>query len=458
MLQFLKFGRIDKTSVLRHFQYTESPGTEFDFAARNLDMSGIGAHWNISVRNYMREDVLLVSSLRAKPLRVRSIYESKGFRSTDYNNMVVVELTHKENAYTTDGGIKTVQQKKIVIQCPGHHLQTHSLFIDEIGCYVTVESRLPAVRETIAADIQHPENDGVSVNAEELKPDPVCTLQEYESLVNLSIERADKILVRVGVPVDVDPQRVPDALKSMRICILDHHFSPYLSNKMVYDPTLQENEFVVENIHYTGSGELISTFDRLATHPGRAHYVDTQERATMGGMLCGLVIFADPDALTEYLFKHKADVTYNELMERVIDKTGSHALTTRIAELEAALANKDTRLTELEASVKTERTITADLKRTLAAREETIKKLQTNHDAEMSYAAVMGEIENTRTKHELDREKLKVEQQDIKVKKSVGLWKAAADIIKSGWGLTVAIAGIVAAGMKWWNKLKLAGV
>lgn len=461
MLEHFKFGRLDRDGRAPNFSYTTHTGADADWTPRSIAMQEIGAHWSITIRNYMREDLLLVNNLRSEPQRYASIYAYDELLLEDTNNFVIIELRHCENERAKDRTVKVKNRRRIEIRCPGHCLQTQSLYVEELGCYLTVESRLQATRELIAQDTRFPNSKEVAVPESTIKSDPVSTLRDFEPLLKNCMERSDKIQVRVGVRVDVDPSRVPEHVKSMRIAIMDRDFSPYHNNRMVYDPTLREDEFIVENLHFVSSEPLKSTWDRLQRADARAFFIDTQEHRTMGGLLCGLVIFADEDALHNYLFAHKSEEIYNELTERLIDKTGSHALKKKIQDLDTTIAKRDEQLGDLENALKFEKNQNKEYKRVLGIHEETIRRLKDNHEPSLAYEAVMAEIENDRETLRLDREKLEHERIELERKyrlsqtaHKAGALKSAAEILKSGWGILVIVGGVSTAAIKGWKTLK----
>lgn len=461
MIPSFKFGRLDRTNKVPNFRYELSDNANARWTPRDLEMRDLGAHYSVSIKNYMREDVILVDSLRTEPKRISSIYSNDKFMLEDTNNFVVIEIRMRENDRDKDGNSRIKTQTKVEIKCPGHLLQTQSLFVEELGCYVTVQSRLLATRELIGHDSRFPDAKDVSVPESMVKPDPVNTFRKYESLVKNCIERTDKIQVRVGIRPNCSPALIPDCIKNMRIAVMDRDFSPYYHNRMIYDPTLDETEFVVENLHLVSSEPLISTFERLSAAEGRAFFIDTQEHHSMGGILCGLVIFADPDALADYLFAHKSEELYNELTDRLIDKNGSPTLKRQIKDLETTISDKETQINDLDLAVKFERDQNRTLKRMVTAHEDTIKKIQTNHEPALAYEAVMSELSNEREKLQVERNRLEFDRHELEVKlasakaaQKVGMLKTIGEILKSTWGIILAMITIGTAIFQGWKKLK----
>ena len=459
-MRSFNFGRLLKGDKQVGFNYDTSAGTDADWSQRVTSMQSVGTHWQVTIRNYTKEDILLVSSLRTDPVRVPSIIQNDRYRMAETTNHVVIELRMRDVTSGKNGETKVVSSKKIEIRCPAHYLQNNSLFIEELGTYVTIEGRYQATRECIAQDVRYPTAVEVSVPEASVKTDPVSTLSDYEPLVRNCLERADKIRVRVGVRVDVDPSRVPEYIRSMRIAVLDHDFSPYHNNRMFYDPTVDPDDFAIENHHWDYSEPLWGRFSDLARQAGRAYYVDTEEHRSFGGVLSGLVIFADESALYDYLFAHRADEMYEELLKRLMDKNGSHALTKRISELEQLLEKRDDTIEELRDHNRFEKEQVKEYKRIATAHEDTIKKLKSHHEEAFGFDAIRAELDNERESLRLGREKLEAENRELISKQAqasmahrASIWKSTAEILKSGWGALLAMITIGTAAYNMYNKL-----
>lgn len=455
-----KFGRLLKGDTPPGFVYNENKGEESDWSPRATAMQDVGTHWQVTIRNYMREDAIIVNSLRSNPIKIASVYSYDKYMLQDTTNFVIIELKMRENEKHKDGSGKVKSTRKIEIRCPGHYLQNHSLFIEELGCYLTVASRLQATKECIAQDSRFPDSKTIDIPETAVTPDPVCTLSDYEPLVRNCIERADRIQVRVGVKVDVDQSRLAAHIKSMRIAVMDHYFSPYQCNRMVYDPSLNPNEFAVENLHWMTSEPLYGKFEDLEASPDRAFFVDTQEHHTLGGTLCGLVIFSDEAALHDYLFRHRAKEVYEDLLLRVSEQNGNHALAKRIDALTNILETRDTTIEELREQLKFEKNQTKEYKTRATTYEETIKNIRNHQEDANSYNAIMVAMANERKELDLKRERLEYEERELERKLAISAdnarsakWKSLAEILKSGWGIILAAITVGTAILKGYNKL-----
>jgi hypothetical protein len=459
-MRSFNFGRLLKGDVHPGFIYSTNNLEQSEYQGRSTGTQSVGTHWQVTIKNYTREDIFLVNSLRTEPTRVVSIYHNDKYRLQETTNFVIIELKMQENQTGKNGEIKTIHSKKIEIRCPSHYLQTHSLFVEELGTYVTIESRLQATRECVAQDYRVPTAREVAVPESAVKVNPVSTFSDYEPIVKLSMERSDKIRVKVGVRVDVDPSRVPDYIKSMRIAVLDRDFSPYYNNRMIYDPTIDPDDFSIENHHWMTSEPIWGKFSDLHKQHNKSFFIDTEEHRTLGGVLCGMAIFGDEQALSDYMFSHRCEETYADLTKRIIDRNGNHALTKRIEEIESLLSGRDETIVELRDQIKFEKDQVKTFKHMAASHEDTIKKLKTNYESANGYDAIIMDLENQRTALELaelkleqDRADLDYKTEQLKTTHRASMWKSTADMLKSGWGIILAVITISTAVLNMYNKL-----
>lgn len=465
MVEHFKFGRLDSRSTQNGYHYTKASHTDAQWSQRDMEMRETGAHWSVTIRNYMREDLLIVGSLRTEPQRYKSIYGSAEYMLENTTNYVIIELRHQDNEWDERGKTQTKVKEKITIRCPGHYLQTNSLFIEEMGWHLTIDDRLQATCAMIAQDREMPQASEISVPETAAKPNPVRVLQEFEPLLRNCIARADKIQVRVGVRVDIDPSRIPDEVKNLRIAILDRDFSPYLSNRMAYDPSLEPHEFVVENLHYLASEPIISTFDRLRSSPGRAFFIDTQERRTMGGVLCSLAIFADIDALSDYLFAHKAQEMYTELETRVADRSGNTVLKKQIEMLKDTNQTLSEEVSEKVGQLKTAWDQIKEYKRMVTTLEDSVKRFQSHKEDRLGFETIQQELALERAQLDQKQRQLEHDQAELAYlrdqaerNQKASYLKTLADMAKSTWGILGIVATAITVAWKGYNKLKTSNV
>lgn len=459
MLNF-KFGRLLKGDSEPGFVYNNTVADEAEWPALMSMVKSIGTHWQLSIKNYMREDLVIVNSLRTAPVRIPSIYSYDRYPVQDTTNFVIIELRSRENVRDKDGSGKFKSSRKIEIRCPGHYLQNNSLFVEELGWYFTVESRVQATRECLGQDARFPESREVDVPKPFVQENPVSTFADYAPLVRQCIERTDRIHVRVGVRVDVDPIRVPEEVKSLRIAVYDQYFSPYKSNRMIYDPSFEPDEFAIENFSFEPSEPLYGKFSLLKDQPGRSFFVKTEERTCLKGKLVDLAVFADEQALSDYLFAHQSEELYDTLTQRLVDRNGNHALLKQIRGLEEILVTRDSTEQELRQQLKYSRDQVNEYKDMAKRHEETIKRIKTHHEEQFSYDAVMTSLTNERDQIRLDYQKLVQEKEELirkaeqaKSAHNATRWKSVSEILKSGWGIILTCITIGTALYKGWNKL-----
>jgi len=460
MVATFKFGRLDSHTKYENYVYTTKTGNDANWTSQALMMEEVGAHWSISIKNYMREDLVMISNLRVPPRRFPSIYSYERFMLEDTTNFVIIDIRYRENEFDKNSQSKIKTLRKIEIRCPGYYLEKNSLFLEELGCYFTISSRLDATKTQIVQDAKLPPAKEASVTSSMMTPNPSLVFGDMAPFVKMCIERTDKIQVRVGVKVEGDPNRVPEHVKDLRLSILDRDFSPYHNNRMIFDPTLDEDTFIIENIHSTHNQPLELTFSQLANSANGIIYIETDEYNTINGMRCGLVILKDDEALANYIFSNDAEKLYSELSKRIVEETGGYALNKKIESLQSDNANLNQTIAELGESLKLEKNQSKEYKRIAQVHEETIRRLTENQEASLSYDAVMAEINHEREKLQLERDKLENDKLELISKKETAAIshqatrrKATAETAKAYWGILIIIAGGIPVIYGWWKKL-----
>lgn len=461
MIEQFKFGRFDHRTVAGGYAYTQQAGKDARWHPQDISMEAPGSHWSVTISNYMRADVFVLNSLRTAPQCIPSIFEPERHMLNSTDNVVVVELRSRENICDVSGKAQVRQNRKITIQCPGYYLEKNSLFIEELGWYLTIASRIEPTRAQLIQDSREPQASDLMVPASVIKPTPIVVFGDYAALVRNSIERMDRIQVRVGVPLDRASRYIPDKVKTLRVSVLDQDFIPFTSGRMTYDPALGEDDLVLESIHTEFSEPLRTTFSHLHAQYNRTLYLDTQEQQTLSGPRCGMVVFADRDALSTYIFSHDATELYNELSSRVIGETSSYTMRKQIQELTQALNTKHLELNQMTENWELETSRAKTLKRQRDAVEETLKRIQNHTTESMSHEAVMAEITNEwrkigleRDRIEADRDELLHKQSQAKLATKASIWKSLADMVKSSWGIIAIAAGAIPVILKTVKSLK----
>lgn len=455
-----KFGRLDKSSKADRFECETKHGNDVKLHSSALDMSEVGNHWSLTIKNYTAGDILLVGSLRCDPQRIPSIYRRDNSTFENTTNYVIIELRHKEVSRNKENKTITTAIRTIKIKCPGYHLENNSIFIDEIGCYVTVDSRLDATRELMAKELRSPSAEEVSIPPALMAPNPTKLFGDFRQLVQDCIERSDRIMVNVGTPVRGDPAKIPDYVKNLRIAVLDQSIVPYRTGQIQYDPSLEPDEFVIKNLLFATDKPLRSTFSKLRSSHGRAIILDSEEHKTTHGYLCGLGIFADDTAYVDYVHAHRSEELFDELSARLADRNGDVLLKKQLEGTHRDLNSLQQAHQELEDRLKLERDRTKEQTRQIKMMQETIEELKTNGSSEYSRDAVLQGMENERIKLQLEVDKLSQERDELKLRQSqvaatnrVTVVKHIADVVKSSWGIVVVIGAIFAAYVKMKNKV-----
>lgn len=448
MLTNINFRRFDKSANVDGFIYkptTKPDELDYTFSSVSMDKAGFCLHYN--VQNYMAEAVLLGGNLRVNPTKIHSLRRDDVRPRDDYNNYVIITICSSENKTSPDPRKRTTHNRKVDIRIPGKMLNQGSVFISELDCYLMTESQIDATRELIARDVQNHGWESISIPASMVQQDPAKLYIEFKELSQFCIERQDKINIRIGV--DIRYGEIPEIIKTMRISILDSYFIPYSVYKLVYDPTLNEDEFVIENLHLASRDEFRATFSEL--NKVGSVYLDYDEIETMFGKFYGMAIFANESVYLNYVHKRKTQERFNEETLFVAHRSGDPRLKEHIARLEKDCSSQKETIEDQANQIVEHLALIKRQKAELRSRDEVIEKIRTRSEEKIDANVILTDLENDRLRIENDRRKIAHEGLDLNLREKLApmahravVWKNVADVLKSGWGITTACIGGVA--------------
>ena len=445
-LDFLRFDRTSKTEGFVYKSTDNLKESEYDF--NSVTMDKLGSNLFTNIQNYMPEAVLLGGNLRVNPTRIKSLRQTYDRTREDFRNYVVITILHSENGvYTADPKRRSTQTRKTEIRIPGKMLNQGSVFISELDCYLMMESKIDATRELIARDVEHHQWDSVNIPSSMIKQDPSVIYDEYKQLAKFCIQRQDKINIRIGI--DLQYGNIPDIVKGFHVGILDSYFVPYKNYKLIYDPTLSEDEFVIENLHLASRDEFRSTFTELKQYG--AMYLDHDEQNTLFGKFYGMALFSSSQEYLNYVHKRKSQERFSDETLYVANRSGDPRLKEEIVRLERDVLTLREKTVEKEEENVALKESNKKLKADVKDREETINKIRNHHDSKMSSEAILTDLSNESQRLNNDSRKIDNDRIDMDHREKAApllhkasVLKITADILKSGWGIaTVCLTGML---------------
>lgn len=439
------FRRFDRRSKEDGFSYktqNDVKDTQYEFNSISMDKPGFVLH--TTIQNYLGESILMGGNLRSEPTLIRSLYHGNPRHREEVRGYVLVTILISENTTATDPKYRTVQSTKTEIRIPAKLLNQGAVFIEELDCYISTESHLDATREAIARDANFDSWDTLNLPDVMNKQDPSVIYSGYRELVRECVERQDKINIRVGV--DIDHGTIPDYIRNLHFSIYDHYFVPFDCYKLEYDPTLDSDDLIIENLYQNKSVGFSTTFSELSRVGSM--YPDSAEKDTLFGKFYAVAIFSSRKTYGDYVHKRKAQERFSEETLVLAQRSGDPRLKEEIHRLEQELARITEATNEQDQINKDLMGSVKRLKADLSDRNDTINKLRTNHDSKMSAEAVMADLTNERMRIETSREEIDRDREEIRQKvksaklaQRVAILKALGDILKSGWGIATACIG-----------------
>jgi hypothetical protein len=446
MLGSIRFKRFDRNSEQSGFQYKKEENSKaVEENPQLISMENLGFNQHVTVQNYMGETVMLGSNIREPSSKIRSLLRDNVRPRADQRNYVVIKIYQSENLLAQGQRQRSTQVTKSEIRIPGQMLNQGSVYIDELDCYLTTETNLAATRELMAHDLedQYGESEA-TIPAALVTPDPVVLYHDYRSLIDSCIRRQDKINIRTGF--DVRYGDVPLIVQDMHIAILDHYFVPFSYDKLVFDPTLSPDEFIIENIYIASKGEFRYTFSELAKVG--AVYLEHDQRRTLFGDFYGMAVFASHQRYVDYVHQRKSMERFRDESLYLAEKSGDPMLKEEIVAQRRDISSLAATLTERDAEISQLRSEKKKLQADLAERERAIKDIRDRKDEQLTAEAVLRGLSNDSAKIENDAKKIendRVEQDqraaNARMAQRAAILKSISDIMKSGWGIATACGG-----------------
>jgi hypothetical protein len=441
----IDFRRFDKETKAPGFVF-ESNGDlnnlKHDFD--NVSMNRLGFNVHTNIQNYTNEAVYMGGSLRTKPTRINSLRRDGGRPLDQDNNSVVITICSSVITNSTDPKKKIIHHRKTEVRIPANLLNQGSVFIDELDMYIMAESQIDATRELIARDLGSQDWDDINIPESMSKLEPAVAYGEYKDLIRQCIERQDKMQVRIGVDLRYD--LVPDIINTMRIAVLDSYFVPSTSYKLVFDPTLTPDEFVIENLHASSRETYLGSFSELQNRG--TIYLDHGVRDTLFGKFYGIALFANKAQHVTYVHERKSQERFSDETLFVANRSGDPRLREELTRTKAELNSTKTQRDEADETVANLRKEVARLRGEVGDRERTIERIRSHHDGRMSAEVVLKGLENDSAKLGNDSRKIDNERVDIVRQEKMGvmshkatIFKYISEMMKSGWVIVTGCIG-----------------
>lgn len=295
MKQNQTFQRWDRSSAKNDsdFRYQSDKIEMTPTQMTSMHLRSLGFNLHLQVQNYTSEPIIMTGSTRSVPTVIDPIMID-GTQSSS-SDRVVITIHHWSNELNAKSKTQFKDTVKTQIIITGRKLRSGAVFIDELDQYLcTLQDHMVAER-FIREDARHTDWERLAVEIDMAQRDPSKIYDGFQDLSHECIARQDLIQVRVG-----DPHRAQD----MRIALLDTYFTPALNNRLVYDPGLDADTFVIEFLRQAPQREFYGSLSELLQ--AGTIFVDQNEVTTISGKFSSLVVFADVDHLARYFHKRKS--------------------------------------------------------------------------------------------------------------------------------------------------------
>lgn len=440
MGEHVTFYRLTKTNTDSEFIYSNRTIADTDRDHIPVTLNRTGFNQYIEIHNNTGEAVMLSSSLRATPTIIPPIVTS--MYGSGMNEVIVNIYTRINTAEST--AKKTANNCEVTsIRVSGRKLISGAVFISEIGSYLSTYTNHHAVAQTIGHDSTKDDWEELSVYMDNSKANPAKIYSEFRELTEKAIARRGPLQIRVG-----SKQRAKD----FHISILDSYFHPANDHKLVYDPSLSYDRFVIEYVRGNTILPFEGSFDELDAHG--MIFIDQNTTQTISGKFCNMVIFASEKKLVDYFHEKKSVDRFDQEKVYLAKSSGDMRLKNDIQKLNDEKRNLEGINARLENDIAEQKTINGDLKSRVKFLEHQLSDLKNGGAHEMSADAFYAGLEATRIRLENERIEMAHKQYLSQVNFDSAVAKNKSDMWKNVLGIVTAIVAGATAIVAGWLKLK----
>jgi hypothetical protein len=408
-----------------------------------VTMQNTGFNIHVEIINNTSEEVILAGSMGSTPTSISPCIPSHIRLGNFHNNDVVIRIYQTENGFDITNKRKNMGCLKTVIRVDARKLASGMVFIHQLHSYLTTLSHYEVARRAIAEDSIRNDWHHLDVIMDKTTRDPSLLYDGFSELSRNCVRRQDVIQVRVGNMVNA---------KEMRVSILDSYFSPFLHHRLAYDPTLGDDDFIIEHLRSENGPSFEGTFTEL--EKCGSIYVDQNQIETISGLFCGMVVFKDAHHLASYFHKRKSIERFREESIYLAKHSGDIRLKQEISDLESNLEVAAALAEEQRQEIISLKSSNKDSIGKVRLLEKTIDDLKTGYGSRMSAGTIQAEIELGHRKLDSERDEILRKDAMARSAQKAADAKNRSEILKTALGVVGIVITGLAAILAAWQKLK----
>jgi hypothetical protein len=396
----LTFYRLTNNDIDHEFTYTTTQLTDNDLEVQRIIPKSLGFNLHVEIQNYTAEDVILAGSLKTNPTIIHPSTQ-ENTRVGDFDaNFVIVKITYIDNSYGRKSKKGSSCGQITIIKVSNKKLNSGAVFIEELDSYLCTLSHHAVAGRFIFEDSLQNKWDKLDIALDASNRDPSKIYDGFRELAKICVTRQDQIHVRTGST---------EAGDNFRIAILDSYFIPSKTGKLIFDPELNSDTFIVEFARQSGTPLFVGSYKELNSIG--VIYIDQNEVNTISGKFCGMVLLRDEEHLSNYFHKRKSIDRFREEGTYLMEHSGDITLRQELDSLRAAIVEKDNQRESIEEDLKATKKHITEAGAAKRYLETQIKELKDGWASQMSST-------NITTSLQVDLEKLAQERRELEIREA----------------------------------------
>ena len=334
----VSFYKLSRSNKKNGFLYLTRDANGQDMTYQGVRLPESTFTINLQIINSTAEDIILCANHNSSP----TVIPASKFLYSD-SRKVVVKIIYTQVNKDKISGYLTYNPKITEIEVTENTLRESIVFIDEIDAYLSFRSNFNVIRDQIRDDsLSFSNSDTRIVSLNNVKADPALIYEKYKFLTENFMTRHERIRIYTGNK---------NKIKNVRLSMWDSYFSPYLFDRIIYDPTIPDS-FVISFDRGYGDDDVRIEFSELERTG--SIYIDPNEKETILGKFCGMVVFSDESHLINYFHRRKSEQRYIDENRYLSEHSGN-------IRLQAEIDDKERQIVILKATVEIDQEKISDL-------------------------------------------------------------------------------------------------
>jgi hypothetical protein len=409
----LTFYRLTKESKHPGIEYSKVPLNEYDSEIKKLGHNNLAFNMHYEIINHTGDDLILGGSLRTTPTIVPPVSHPRVRPLEHEEGNVIIKILHWNYVIDNKTNKTSFYGNRTTIIIKGRVLNHSVYFIDELDLYLGNLRSHPVMSRFIEEDSRHSNWDKLDLVLDTKNHDPSKIYMDYKRFSELFVDLCRHVQIRV---------RYRNLAEKVYVCLMGNIIDLRLMNRVVEDPTLEDDEFIIEFLRQTGEKPFYGTFTEL--NKFGSFFIDQNEIETANGKYVYLGIFKDQATLSDYIHKCKSKVRFDEEYRYLAEHSGDKRLHMVLEELRESLDKTEAKNKDYEEEVSSLKKANMELVSSKKMLEREMKELKAGSFHELSADKIRLSVEN-------EHKKLTIEQAELDLKGKTFISSLKSTMVKN---------------------------